>query len=173
MVINLYFVANNDICMDANCVHSAHEVLNFIDESIDPCDNFYEFACGNFLNSTNLDNSETDEIIESKMRRQIRDIVEEPIEPKDPKYLVAVKMFYHACMNESAIESENLNRLKGILKDIGGWPLLDGHNWRETHFDWESTVRKLRKIGINFDPFFKFSIDINRKNPEKYILNVS
>lgn len=161
--------------MEPICIHSAYEILNYINESIDPCENFHQFTCGNLLNSTMLDNSKMvamDKIIESDIRRQIKDIVEEPIEPTDPKYLVAVKMFYHSCMNESAIEFESMNRMKGILKDIGGWPLLDGHNWKEKDFDWVSTVRKLRKIGINYEPFFKVQVDIDSENSEKFIINV-
>lgn len=157
--------------MDPICIHSAHDILNYINESVDPCENFHQFSCGNFINS-NGKLVAMDEIIESNIRRQIKDIVEEPIEPTDPKYLVAVKMFYHACMNESAIELESMNRMKGILKDIGGWPLLDGHNWRETNFDWQSTVKKLRKIGINYEPFFKLIVEVDSRNTDKFILNV-
>lgn len=32
----------------------AAEVLKSMNRNVDPCDNFYEFVCGNFLKETNI-----------------------------------------------------------------------------------------------------------------------
>ena len=39
------------ICLTKDCIESAAFLLKRIDFSVDPCDNFYEFACGKFLRS--------------------------------------------------------------------------------------------------------------------------
>lgn len=37
------------MCETAGCVKAASKVLKYLDENVDPCDNFYEFACGKYL----------------------------------------------------------------------------------------------------------------------------
>ena len=36
-------------CLTPNCVELGSQVLSSLDESVDPCDDFYQFACNKFL----------------------------------------------------------------------------------------------------------------------------
>ncbi|CAF4231537.1 unnamed protein product [Rotaria sordida] len=47
---------NNDLCWSPYCIKAANHLINSIDQSADPCDNFYQFACGTWLK-----NNETSE----------------------------------------------------------------------------------------------------------------
>lgn len=44
-----------ELCHTKQCVAAAHHILSFIDESVDPCDNFYEFMCGNYIANLTYD----------------------------------------------------------------------------------------------------------------------
>lgn len=39
-------------CDTPGCTTAASKVMSYIDESLDPCENFYNFACGNYLKNT-------------------------------------------------------------------------------------------------------------------------
>lgn len=41
-----------NICMTKGCVKASALILDLIDENVNPCENFYEFACGKFLRNT-------------------------------------------------------------------------------------------------------------------------
>lgn len=42
-------VTANDKCNTADCKEAAKHILSKIDITIDPCSDFYQFACGKFL----------------------------------------------------------------------------------------------------------------------------
>lgn len=46
-------------CMTPGCVKAASEILNNMDESVNPCDDFYQFACGGFIKKTVIPDDRT------------------------------------------------------------------------------------------------------------------
>ena len=43
-----------DICMTKDCVTAASRIIKDMDASIDPCEDFYAFSCGGFIDNTNV-----------------------------------------------------------------------------------------------------------------------
>jgi len=76
-----------------------------MDESVSPCDNFYQFACGGFVQNTIIPDDKTQMttfgILNDKLDEQVRILVEEPIREDDSKPFKLVKNLYQACMNKS------------------------------------------------------------------------
>lgn len=152
------------------------EFLNHIDASVDPCDDFYRFSCGNFLQNAILDihgSRSVQDITKDEIQSEIRNMLEQPIQLEDPKAFNLAKKFYRACLNETAIDREGLKKLKQIFEEMGGWPTLEGDNWNEKDFDWMGALHKLREIGVNVDVFFRVSIDRDKRNNSRHILAVS
>lgn len=100
-------------------------------------------------------------------------MLEQPIQIEDARTFNLAKKFYRACMNESSIETGGLEKMKQIFQQIGGWPTLEGNKWREEGYHWTTAVLKLREIGINYDVFFRVSVDKSRGENSTYVLGVS
>ena len=44
---------SSDVCSTTSCVLAAASFLESMDETIDPCQDFYSFVCGNFIDKVN------------------------------------------------------------------------------------------------------------------------
>lgn len=157
---------NDDVCLTPGCVHTASQVLNRMDETVNPCDDFYNFACGKASLNTSTD--------EDELQKQLRSIISEEIDPNDFAPFNIAKKLYNACMNTTQIEEQGLKPMLAILEQLGDWPLLEGDEWDpKSEWSWTRTVKKLRGLGYTFDYIFDFFVDTNSKNSSARIIYVN
>ena len=183
------------MCLSPSCIQTAAQVLQKVDLNIDPCEDFYKFACGNFIKDTVLPQYKTSissfsivrcvfrEVFPNNLRfntcfsdmvdEQLRTLLEKPIKDTDARAFVLVKSIYQACMNTTEIEAHSLEDLKKTIKGIGGWPVVEGPEWNERLFDWTSTMYEFMKLGFNSDIFFEFSVTPDMTNSSRNSLTVS
>lgn len=165
-----------EICLTPGCVRSASLLLDSLDIDQDPCDDFYKFACGRYLKETNIPDDKssvtTFSKIDDALNDQLRTIIEEPIRPDEPKPFRLAKYLYKACMNRSQIEEIGLTKIKQILKDLGGWPVLEGDAWDEASFSWKDNTYKFKDYGYSVDYFIDFSVTIDVKNSTARVIDL-
>ena len=46
-------------CMTPGCVKTASDILSNLDDSVNPCMDFYQFACGGFMRRTSIPDDRT------------------------------------------------------------------------------------------------------------------
>lgn len=87
----------NGICLTAS------SVLKNLDDSVDPCDDFYRFACGNFMKKTHIPDDQSSvnifSIIGDQLQEQLRSLFDEKPQPNEPKPFTLAKNLFSACMN--------------------------------------------------------------------------
>ncbi|KAB7507712.1 Endothelin-converting enzyme 1 [Armadillidium nasatum] len=135
---------HNDMILNAQ----AERMLQVMNSSVDPCENFYEYACGRWsevypLEDKALDN--TFDRLREGLDEVLKQLLEEPITSEDSRSTIIAKTLYKGCMDEEKIESLGVTPLKTLLSQLGGWPVLEGEAWNEEAFDWVELMAKLRK----------------------------
>jgi predicted metalloendopeptidase len=92
-----------------------------LDRSVDPCKDFYQFACGGWLAKTEIPAdkpawSRSFSVIADHNEAALHQILEDAITSKsDDPVTKKIGAFYGACMDEGAIEKEKTKPLKPLL----------------------------------------------------------
>lgn len=142
-------------------------ILEAMNPEADACVDFYEYACGGWVASTELPGDKTRisrsfTTIQDKNRELLREILDgAAADPGDDPDLKKVGAFYGACMDTEAIEQAGLEPIQPLLDRIDGAEDFDGL-W--------AVVAKLHLSGS--DPFFSIGVDPDYKNPTVNQLNL-
>ena len=90
---------------------SAKVIIFNMNKRVDPCDDFYEFACGGYVEKTKIpsDKFQTNlyGILRDDLALQLCEILEKDIQPNELKTFKLVKTLYKSCMNESMYFNTN------------------------------------------------------------------
>lgn len=169
-------LSNNDYCFTKGCIQTAADLLDKLDETANPCDDFYQFACGSFIEETVIPDDRTRtsmfSILGDKLDVQVRGLLEGEIKASDPKPFQMAKSVFQSCMDKETIEAAGLEPLKLILKKMGGWPLLEGPSWNEEGYKWYEMTYKFRENGYSVDYLVDFSVTTDLKNSSWRILDL-
>ena len=75
--------------------------------SVHPCDDFYEFACGNFIKTTIIPDDagsvNTINIMEGRVLNQMHTLLNSEIRPNEIRPFKMAKQFYRQCMNTGKV----------------------------------------------------------------------
>jgi len=169
-------IKQNTFCMTKGCISTASEILEKMDRTVEPCDDFYKFACGSYIERTVIPDDRTRtsmfSVLGDKLEEQLRSLLEEKIVGEEPKPYKMAKSVFQSCMNRDLIEKLGLDPLKTILKSLGGWPVLEGDSWPEEGFKWYELTYKFRKEGYSVDYMVDFSVTTDLKNSSYRVLDL-
>ncbi|XP_046376734.1 neprilysin-1-like [Haliotis rufescens] len=134
------------VCLTPDCVATSGRLLGRMNLNADPCDNFYEFACGSWMEKNIIaeDKSANDifrNLGDSLLIKLQRLLEAPPVEGESTSVKEAKKM-YESCMDLDTIDKRGKKPLIDSLPEFGGWPVLSPA-WNESAFNLEETLVKL------------------------------
>ena len=147
-------------------------ILNYIDDSFDPCDDFYKYSCGKWLSANPLNGRSqwstlTGELIVNNYKH-LSGYLARPVQNSDPDAIKKSKYIYLACTDVQFIQSNVVQHLRDFIRNSGGWDdigIIPDDGWginddlANDHF-LESTA------------FFTWRIELDDLNSSKPIIRV-
>ncbi|UYV81915.1 Nep2 [Cordylochernes scorpioides] len=164
-----YLAITVDVC-------TAASLLNNLDESVSPCDNFYQFACGGWVERQMIPEDKSAVSVFSELQddlnNKLRAMVDKPITGEEPDFIQMIKNMYNSCMNLSALETKASKPLQEVLEGLGGWPVVEGDAWNGTDFDWMEAMFAFRRLGYSHDILLDISVTPDARNNSRHVIDV-
>ncbi|KAK5872044.1 hypothetical protein PBY51_012779 [Eleginops maclovinus] len=159
------------LCLSESCVTVASAVMGALDRTVDPCHDFYNFACGGWVKSNPLPEGKSrwgpfSNLWEHNML-VMKHLLENTTIKDLSKSEEKAQRYYQACMNEKKIEELGAKPLQELISQLGGWSLTG--DWDKDNFQ-----EVLRMVSANFrtSPFFTVFVSTDSKNSNSNIIQV-
>ena len=98
------------------------------DNQVDPCDDFYQYSCGNWLSSHGLDGRDSWGTVYQLVidnYHHLRDYMSQPPNDNDPDAVRKTKYGYAACTEVDYINKNLRSHLRAFIRLAGGWDSID------------------------------------------------
>eukprot|EP00066_Takifugu_rubripes_P007466 XP_003973047.1 PREDICTED: endothelin-converting enzyme 1 isoform X1 [Takifugu rubripes] len=159
------------LCLSQPCITVASVVMGGLDRSVDPCSDFYNYACGGWIKSNPLPEGKSRWGTFSNLWEQNMLVMKHLLENTSINGLSQAEekaqRYYQACMNEDKIEELGAKPLQDLISDIGGWALTEP--WDKDNFQ-----EVLRIVSANYrtSPFFSVFVSTDSKNSNSNVIQI-
>lgn len=151
LVLKNGWTKDEEKCLNRKCVEASFRIDKYLDESKDPCEDFYQFSCGKWLENVEIPSgsskrtSFTEKAEENHLK--LRNILERlhPLK-NDSEAIVKARMYYKACRDYDWMEQNGKNSLKMLIKAIGSWGMWNATEWNDEDWSFEQALTKTHKL---------------------------
>ncbi|XP_060778990.1 neprilysin-like isoform X1 [Neoarius graeffei] len=131
LALIILFLSHNSrsdgVCTTADCTRSASRLIENMDPTVDPCQNFYQYACGGWLKKNIIPETSsrysTFDILRDELEVVLKGVLEREDSTSGSSSLTKAKTLYRSCINESLIEQRGGTPLISMLPDVFEWPI--------------------------------------------------
>ncbi|GFO50330.1 endothelin-converting enzyme 1 [Plakobranchus ocellatus] len=154
-------------CKTSSCVKAAGSLLSSIDWSVEPCNDFYKFACGQWLRTHPIPRGyhHWDRFQElSGHNLYVLSNLIDSNSPAGGSSFDKTRALYRSCMAATPERRQQiLQQFTSLIDEIGGWS-LSANNSLE-HWSLMIGLEAVHKLGVW--PFFKLKIEADEREPTK------
>lgn len=171
-----------EICLTPACIQVSSSIYSGINQTINPCDDFYEFTCGRWIKTNIIPKGHSGWSTTKELSRKnliiLKSILEGTIINNTSGVFNAEQeamKFYQSCMNVTEIEKRQIQPLEIFLKNsfnltINQWINIDQNQTWQNLFVSLTTVLS-SKYGFSY--LFPISIGPDDKNSTWNVIHVS
>ncbi|XP_021346508.1 endothelin-converting enzyme homolog [Mizuhopecten yessoensis] len=148
---HITYLQNSAVCLEPTCVQVSSSLLTAMDRSIDPCDDFYQYACGGWIKSHPIPSGHSRfnmfSVLWQANQVIMKHAIEQPVNASVNLSEWKAQTYYRSCMDENkTIEDLGAKPLLDLLKEeVPSWSI----SVMDSNFDLQDLLEKCKKYGVS------------------------
>ncbi|KAH0554291.1 neprilysin-4-like [Cotesia glomerata] len=163
-----------EMCQSDECIKTAARIIEAINKTTDPCDDFYKFACEGWIARHPIPQSQTSwdqlSLLREDLLQNLRVLLEEPDKNNDLRPVKLARKLYKTCMDTAKVESLGLTPMYKVLKKLGlpKEPIFDDEL---IDLDWSTIAGTAQRyLGLNLFLNFYISEDVRNTSRNRMMM---
>uniref|UniRef100_A0A8C4U2D4 Peptidase M13 N-terminal domain-containing protein n=1 Tax=Falco tinnunculus TaxID=100819 RepID=A0A8C4U2D4_FALTI len=176
MLVLKYLAAEGDSyclegCQEKKAFLRASRFLSAnMDATIDPCQDFYSFACGGWLRRHGIPEDKlvygTIGAIAEQNEAKLRALLSRPVRRRAPASAERkVKEFFRSCLDRAEIDRLGPRPMLEVIRECGGWDAPQGRR------DINELLYKTQGV-YSAAVLFSLTVSLDERNTSRYIIRV-
>ncbi|XP_059609807.1 endothelin-converting enzyme homolog [Phlebotomus argentipes] len=162
-------------CLSANCIHAASAILRAMDLAADPCDDFYGYACAQWIRRNPIPDGKsiwgTFGVLEQQNQLVLKNALERPEDQLASKAERKAKLYYKSCLDEDeTMEKRGAEPLQRLIRLVGGWNVT-ASGWNASMWTLQRSLQILQNR-YNMGGLFGWAVGEDDRNSSRHIIQI-
>ncbi|KXJ16296.1 membrane metallo-endopeptidase-like 1 [Exaiptasia diaphana] len=163
------------VCRTKACKRTAKNILSSMDQTVQPCEDFYQYACGKWIRNNPAQDGEMSVDRYEKLRASNDEFVKNLMADSQSRHeyskikaIIKAFEYYDSCMNVTVIENRGVQPIRALLSK---YSILVDNSWDETNWNLEDVViRLLEDLGTK--ALFEINVELGMRNNSFYFISL-
>ncbi|KAL7294193.1 hypothetical protein TKK_0012214 [Trichogramma kaykai] len=161
-------------CLTEHCVAVAASIINSMDMTIHPCDDFYQYACGGWISKNPIPDGKsiwgTFGKLEQDNQLVVKNVLERPLVEMKSQTEKKAKQYYLSCLDANeTIENLGAKPMLDLLENVGGWSISGKFDVKRWSF--QENMHVLQNV-YNMGGLFSWAVSEDDRNSSRYIIEI-
>ena len=168
-------VAQDALCLEAPCLRAASYAVQNMNMSVKPCDDFFQYACGQYAANNPLSPEIAQRTVFWNMyydnEDKLRNLLEGPvIRASGWSAEKKLKDFFMSCIDDyGKMNAGGKTFIDKVVQPLGGWDVVNTFN--PTNFNFQTNMQKT-SIDFWTAALFTFRVGVDWLNPSNRVIEV-
>ncbi|CAH1772547.1 unnamed protein product [Owenia fusiformis] len=169
--------SKKEYCLTPACITAASALVNSMDRSVDPCEDFYQYTCGGWIKYHPMPQGYstwgTFGVLWKQNQLVMKNEIEKPMSDMKCEAERKAKMYYESCLDKNeTIQELGAQPLLNFIRDkLGGWSISDRAGpFDPSNWNFQDLLTKIHRF--NHATLFAGGVGGDDKNSSRNILQV-